>query len=209
MTDFVKEACVENLSQAITAEKKGADRIELCAHLDVGGTTPSRELIKSAHQNLSIPIRVMVRPRGGHFHYSNKEILQMKHSIDVCKEIGVEGVVFGILNEDHSLDLETTIELIQYAAPLQVVLHKAIDATPDPVQSFNELLSLEGITTVLTSGGQPTAEEGIENLMKMIEVSAGRIEVMPGGKVTDKNVEDLHRLLGASAYHGKKIVGEL
>lgn len=209
MTDFVKEACVENLSQAINAEKKGADRIELCAHLKVGGTTPSRNLIMDAYQNLDIPIRVMIRPRGGKFHYSDEEIRQMKYSIDVCKEIGVEGVVFGILKEDLSLDLKKTRDLIQYAKPLQVVIHKAIDATPDPVKSFKELLTLEGITTVLTSGGQPTAQDGKENLKKMIEISAGRIEVMPGGKVTFKNLGDLHRLLGTTAYHGKRIVGNL
>lgn len=209
MRDFIKEACVGNLSQAIIAERKGADRIELCAHLEVGGTTPSRKLIAEAYQKLSIPIRVMIRPRGGNFNYSDQEIRQMKNSIDYCKEIGVEGVVFGILKEDRSIDLKKTAELIQYAKPLHVVIHKAIDATPDPVNSFKELFTLEGITTVLTSGGQPTAQEGKENLKKMIEISGGRIEVMPGGKVTDKNVQELHQLLGTTAYHGKRIVGEL
>lgn len=209
MTHFTKEACVGNLREAMMAEKKGADRVELCANLKVGGTTPSRELISEAFHRLSIPIRVMVRPRGGNFHYSEEEMRQMKDAIDYCKEIGVEAVVFGVLRQDRSLDIEKTAELIQYAHPLKVVIHKAIDNTPDPVKAFRELMALEGITTVLTSGGASTAEEGRENLKKMIEISEGRMEVMPGGKVTDKNVQELHLYLQASAYHGKKIVGQL
>lgn len=209
MIHFIKEACVGNLQEAINAEKKGADRIELCANLEVGGTTPSKKLIAEAVQKLSIPIRVMIRPRGGDFHYQEEEVTLMKNSIEYCKEIGVEAVVFGLLRVDHSIDIEKTAELIRFAQPLEVVIHKAIDATPDPVEALRELTALEGITTVLTSGGKPTAHEGRKNLKKMIEIAGDRFEVMPGGKVTDKNVQELHQYLQASVYHGKRIVGEL
>lgn len=209
MSSFTKEACVSTLKHALQAQNYGADRIELCDRLDLGGTTPSRELIKQANDELNIPIRVMIRPRGGDFSYSEDEIQEMIDAIHYCKSVGVEGVVFGVLDEENRLDTAQISRLIEAALPLKVVIHKAIDLTPDPVAALESLIQIEGVTTVLTSGGRSTAFEGLNNLKAMIELAGEKLEIMPAGKVTYANLEELHRTLGARAYHGKKIVGDL
>src|SRR5690606_31490145 len=157
---MIKEACVGDLKESIIAEKKGADRLELCAELHLGGTTPPEELILQAKQQVKIPLRIMIRPRGGNFIYSKAELAEMRNSIEFCKKAGVEAVVFGILKEDNSLDLEAISELAALAQPLKVVVHKAIDLTPDPLEAAKELCRIGKIDTILTSGGKPTAFEG-------------------------------------------------
>ena len=209
MNNFIKEACVGNLQESLRAEEKGADRLELCANLDVGGTTPSEELILQAKQQVTIPLRIMIRPRGGDFVYSEAELEEMRTSIKFCKKAGVEAVVFGILKPDNSLNIEEMAEFARLAAPLKVVIHKAIDLTPDPVAAMESLKAIDEVATVLTSGGKATAFEGRENLKKMLEIGGRKIEIMPGGKVSDTNVEELHHILNARAYHGKLIVGDL
>lgn len=208
MKTFIREACVDSLDQALVAEKKGADRIELCADLQYDGLTPSEDLISEAKRRLNIPVRVMIRPRPGNFIYSAQELLQMEEVITFCRKVGVEGVVFGIQKSDCTLDLDLISELADQAFPLKVVIHKAIDDTPDPVEALADLKKLERISTVLSSGGARTAHGGREVLKEMIKIS-GNIEVMPAGKITAANVDELHRYLGAGAYHGKKIVGSL
>lgn len=209
MNPFIKEACVENLSQAKSAEKNGANRIELCSHLEVGGLTPSEELISMVLNHVNIPVRVMIRPRAGNFLYSEKEIFQMEASIEFCKRAGVEGVVFGILKQDHCLNIQAIRELISAAFPLKVVIHKAIDNTPDPLQSVRELAELGGVDTILTSGGFATAFEGKENLREMLKICGNEVELMPAGKITKDNLLDFHQHLEARAYHGRSIVGTL
>lgn len=206
---YTKEACVETLSEAIKAEKQGADRIELCANLDVGGTTPSFELIQEAKAKLSIPIRVMIRPRGGDFYYSDSEIESMQSQIEICKKLNVEAVVFGVSNLDKTLNIESIKKLALKAYPLKVVIHKAIDETPDISLACKSLISTEQITTILTSGGKDTAEENLVFLKSLIDLAGDKIEIMPAGKITDKNIEKLHVFLKARAYHGKLIVGSL
>lgn len=206
--NYIKEACVENLSQVLQAQKKGADRIELCDRLDLDGTTPSRELIRAAKET-GIPVRVMIRPRGGNFIYSEKELKEMQESILFCKEQGVEGVVFGIQKEDGSLNYEQIQKLAEFASPLKVVVHKAIDSTPDPVDAVKDLLKIGEVSSILTSGGMETAFEGKDNLKKMIEIADGQIEIVVAGKVKDSNIEQLHQFLHSTAYHGKRIVGDL
>lgn len=208
MDIFIREACVDSLDQALVAEKKGADRIELCSDLQYDGLTPSENLISEAKKRLNIPVRVMIRPRSGNFVYSEQELLQMEKAIAFCRKVGVDGVVFGILKSDHTLDLNLISRLAVQAFPLKVVIHKAIDDTPDPVKALADLTKLGGIATVLSSGGAKTAQDGRQVLLEMIETS-GNIEVMPAGKITAGNVHELHRFLGARAYHGKKIVGVL
>lgn len=206
---MIKEACVGDLKESIIAEKKGADRLELCAELHLGGTTPSEELILQAKQQVKIPLRIMIRPRGGNFIYSEAELAEMRNSIEFCKKAGVEAVVFGILKEDNILDLEAISELAALAQPLKVVVHKAIDLTPDPLEAAKELCRIGKIDTILTSGGKPTAFEGKEVLRQMIDSCGKELEIMPAGKVSEENLEELHLLLGAQAYHGKLIVGSL
>lgn len=209
MKNLLKEACVGNLKEAINAEKQGADRLELCAELHLGGTTPSEELILQAKQQLHIPLRIMIRPRGGDFVYTEEELQEMRASIEFCKSAGVEAVVFGILDKENQLDLPRISELARLAQPLKVVIHKAIDLTPDPLEAAKQLCRIEEIDTILTSGGQPTAFEGREVLQRMIDSCGEKLEIMPGGKVSHSNLKELHGLLGAKAYHGKLIVGDL
>ena len=209
MEKFLKEACVENLDQALRAEAKGADRIELCAHLNLDGLTPSRELIVEASQQLNIPLRIMIRPRGGNFLYSAEEVKMMIASIEFCKAVGVEGVVFGILDSDRKLNLEVIKQLTDVATPLKVVIHKAIDHTVEPLEGLVQLTEIEGVTSVLTSGGAQTALEGKEVLKEMLRLCRGGIEIVPAGKITHNNIYEMHEYFDAKAYHGKRIVGDL
>ncbi|PKD16420.1 copper homeostasis protein [Salegentibacter salinarum] len=206
---YVKEACIETLEQAIAAENKGADRIELCSNLQLEGLTPSNDLIVQVLDKINIPVRVMIRPRTGNFLYSEKEITEMKRTVITCKNLGVEGVVFGVLKADKTLDIDIISMLTNLAFPLNVVIHKAIDNTPDLLKEFEKLKAIKGISTILTSGGAKTAIEGCGVLKEMIATSQNAIEIMPAGKITFENLSEIHCLLGASAYHGKQIVGKL
>ncbi len=209
MDQFIKEACVEKLEQVIKAKEKGAGRVELCDRLDLGGTTPSRELIRTSIA-CGIPVRVMIRPRGGDFQYSEVELEEMIDSINFCKESGVEGVVFGMQQLDKTLNYEQIVKLVNISFPLKVVIHKVIDETPDPLSSVENLMKVNGVTGVLTSGGMNlTAFGGKKTLMDMLKISGNKLEIIPAGKITDKNVMELHKILGAKAYHGKQIVGSL
>ncbi|WP_373055731.1 copper homeostasis protein CutC [Zunongwangia sp. H14] len=208
-TNYLKEACVETFQQAMNAENLGANRIELCARLDLEGITPSKELIKQCMDRLNIPLRIMIRPRAGDFVYSEEEMEKMKSSIRFCKDLGVDGVVFGILNKDKTLNLDAISKLVNFALPLKVIIHKAIDETPHILTAVKELCQIGGITSILTSGGKLRALEGIPVLKNMIEISRNQVEIIPAGNITSENVEDIHLQLGAKVYHGKLIVGKL
>lgn len=206
---FIKEACVENLNQAVKAEALGADRIELCDNLDLDGTTPPTDLIKAVVQNVSIPVRVMIRPRGGDFIYTHEELNIMQQQINSCKQLGVEGVVFGVLNPDNTLNIPVIKTLIAWATPLQVTIHKAIDDTPNIPEALNALQNLNKPVTVLTSGGKATAQEGKAILKQLVNMANLDTEILPAGKINAKNINSLHEYIGAKAYHGKRIVGTL
>ena len=206
---FIKEACVEGLTQAINAQKLGADRIELCANLDVGGTTPSVDIIKAVLRDIKIPVRVIIRPRGGNFVYTDEELTLMGNQIKTCKQLGVEGVVFGVLKEDHTLNLHFIRNLVELALPLKVTIHKAIDETPDIYKALESLESLNQNVTVLTSGGEITAEKGKHILKQLVAMANEKTEILPAGKINTENIQSLHQYISAKAYHGKQIVGEL
>lgn len=204
--NLILEACVESLEDAIRAEQAGADRIELCGDLSVGGVTPSEALTLACVSNLKIPIMAMVRPRGGNFVYSTAELEQMKQDISFFKKAGVAGVVFGILDENNAVQLEQTRELAEMAKPLLVTFHKAIDDTPDPVAAIKRLTQVVGIQRVLTSGGKETAKEGAETLRKMQAAAEGNIIILAAGKVTKENLMQVHSAIRTTEYHGKRIV---
>jgi len=208
-TPYLKEACVETLDQALAAEAKGADRLELCAYLAFDGLTPAPDLIKKVIEQVKIPVRVMIRPRNGDFKYNEDELKHMKNGIAFCKKQGAEGVVFGALTQDNELNLEAIKELTKAAKPLKVVIHKAIDATSQPLEALEQLLEINGIDTVLTSGGRSNAFDGTETLKAMLKRAGDKLEIMPAGKITQFNLQELHAQLGAKFYHGSRIVGEL
>lgn len=203
---LIFEACVETLDDALTAEKRGANRIELCSALDQDGLTPSAELTLQCLQNLSIPVMAMVRPRGGDFVYTEAEIRQMESEIEFFKQSGVAGVVFGLLAEDDTIDIANTSRLARLAFPLEVTFHKAIDYSNDILKSFQELNAITGITRVLTSGGMDTAWNGREVLKQMQELPDRKIKIIAAGKVLPENRIQIAEFTGVSELHGQRIV---
>jgi copper homeostasis protein len=206
---MIKEACVETFEEAQKAEQQGADRIELCSDLANDGLTPSPELMQKTCAALKIPVMVMIRPRAGNFVHSEEEINQMKTEIDRAKHAGAAGVVFGLLTAVNKIDVENTRLLAEYAHPLPITFHKAIDELENPVEGVEVLKTISGIKRILTSGGKSTAMEGLETLKKMLQTADENPIIMIAGKVTDKNVEEIQQLTGAIEFHGRRIVGNL
>lgn len=205
--NMIKEACVETLEEALLAEKKGANRIELCSDLLNDGLTPSFELMKKTCSMMKIPAMIMIRPRAGNFVYTEKEIGQMKSEIDLAKKSGAFGVVFGLLTSENKIDEKNTKILAEYAHPLPVTFHKAIDDLENPVEGVSILKEISGIKRILTSGGKQTALEGLKTIREMIEVAEEQIIILVAGKVLDSNVEEIQKLTGAKELHGRRIVG--
>ena len=202
---MIKEACVESFIDAIEAEKRGADRIELCDNLSQGGTTPSYGTIKLALSTLKIPVFPIIRPRGGDFYYTPAEIEVIKEDIKICKSLGVKGVVLGILTADKKIDFKTLAEFMELAKPMEVTFHKAIDELEDPTLVIDELINL-GVKRILSSGTKPTALEGRDILNKMIEKAGDRLTIVVAGKVTKEILPEVSSLISAKEYHGKVIV---
>lgn len=202
---MIKEACVESFEKAKEAQDKGANRIELCENLAVGGTTPSYGTVKICLEKLNIPIFPMVRARGGNFNYSKDEIEIMKEDIKLFKKIGVKGIVLGCLTNDNKIDLETTKELVDLAYPMEVTFHKAIDEISNPLDYIDALIDI-GIKRILTSGGKATALEGKDLINDMIRKSNKKLKIVVAGKVTKENLSELSSLISSDEFHGKQIV---
>ena len=202
---MIKEACVESFEKALEAQSNGANRIELCENLAVGGTTPSYGTVKICLEKLNIPIFPMIRARGGNFVYSKDEIEIMKEDIKIFKELGVKGVVLGCLTSDNKIDLELTKKLVNLAYPMEVTFHKAIDEIQNPLDYIDNLINI-GIKRILTSGGKVTALEGKDLINEMIKKSNGRLKIVVAGKVTKGNLNGLSNLISADEFHGKLIV---
>ena len=202
---MIKEACVESFEKALEAQSNGANRIELCENLAVGGTTPSYGTVKICLEKLNIPIFPMIRARGGNFVYSKDEIEIMKEDIKVFKDLGVKGVVLGCLTSDNKIDLELTKTLVNLAYPMEITFHKAIDEISNPLDYIDDLVDI-GIKRILTSGGKATALEGKDLINEMIKKSNGRLKIVVAGKVTKGNLNGLSNLISADEFHGKLIV---
>ncbi|MGL6120607.1 MAG: copper homeostasis protein CutC [Fusobacteriaceae bacterium] len=202
---MIKEACVESFKEAKLMIEYGADRIELCENLAVGGTTPSYGTIKECLKKLSVPTFVMIRPRGGDFVYSEDEINIIQNDILLCKDLGVKGIVLGVLTKENTIDNSLLKSLIALSSPMQITFHKAIDEVSDPLTALEILIEL-GVNRVLTSGKAETALEGKNLLKKMITKAGDKITIVVAGKVTKENFHDIHHLIQNNEYHGKKIV---
>jgi copper homeostasis protein len=205
---MILEACVENLSEALLAQERGADRIELCENLAVGGTTPSYGTIVTCKKHLSIPVIVMIRPRGGNFVYTPPEVDSMLEDIRICQKAGADGIATGVLTSSGDIDLNILRLLIREAGSMQLTFHKAIDETGN-IEAEIQKLKDTGIHRVLTSGGEPTALEGSRMLKKLIHLTAGSLVILAAGKVTSENLDMLSRIIPSSEFHGRKIVGNL
>jgi copper homeostasis protein len=196
------EAAVESLDDALSAADGGADRLELCLRLDLGGTTPDRELIESVLDRVDIPVLAMIRPRGGSFTYSARELARMVSDIAMASELGVAGVVFGVLDAEHRVDIAATKTLIEAAGELPVTFHRAIDRTPDILAALDALASL-GVARVLTSGGAPTAREGIDTIAALVEQAGDTLSIVAGGGVRHNNVREIVERTGVSEVHAR------
>jgi len=203
---IIKEACVDSLKGAIIAEKNGADRIELCSLPDQDGLSPSPELVESTCNHLKIPVMVMVRLRTGNFQYTNEEMDEMIRYVRQIRSFSISGFVFGALTSEYWPELDQTMQIVDAAGELDTTFHKAIDCTPDPVESAKRL-NPTGISRILTSGGEETADNGSEVINAMQEASNQKI--LAAGKITSDNLPFLQKKLNVTEFHGKRIVGDL
>ncbi|WP_353169375.1 copper homeostasis protein CutC [Flavobacterium sp.] len=199
----IEIACF-NLESALLAQKAGVDRVELCANVSVGGKTPSIEIIQQAREHLTIDIYVMIRPRGGDFVYSEAEFKQMKSEIENIKQLGVNGFVFGILNEDKTINIEQNKALVELAKPFPCSYHRAFDAVSNYEQAMEDVIAC-GFSTLLTSGTFSNVTEGKEVLKKLVEQAKNRLEIMPGGGLRSTNISELNQIVNANWYHSSAI----
>lgn len=194
------EIVVYNIESAMKAQEGGADRIELCENPAEGGTTPSAGVIELVRQNLSIDVFVMIRPRGGDFHYSNYEFHAMKRDISLCQKLGVDGFVFGILNADGTIDKKRCQELITRVRPLKVTCHRAFDMTRDPFEALEDCIEA-GFNRILTSGHQMQAISGAALIGELVKKAQGRISIMAGSGVNEETVEAVVQKSGVHEIH--------
>ena len=182
------------------AADNGADRIELCANPHEGGTTPSYGMMKAARKSTQIQVFPIIRPRGGDFLYTAAEFEAMKDDIKSAQDIGCEGVVIGMLNEDGSVDVERCQELVELANGMEVTFHRAFDRVNDALKSLEQIIVM-GCKRILSSGLKPTAIEGIPMLKTLVSQANGRIKIMPGSGVRSENIMQLAEETGAICFH--------
>lgn len=198
--DILVEVCCGSIDDAIQAETGGADRIELNSSLFLGGLTPSIGTVIEVKKKLDIPVMVMIRPRSGGFNYSSAELEVMEQDIKMVIDNGTDGIVFGILKENGTIDKERCKRLIKAAGDSELVFHRAFDVTPDPYKAVDDLIEL-GFNRILTSGQKSTTVAGINLLRDLIKYATGRIEILPGGGIRDYNVEDIVNKIGCDQIH--------
>ncbi len=194
------EICVFNTATAVAAEQAGADRIELCENYANGGTTPSYGYLKTVREKIGIPVFPMIRPRGGDYFHTQDEIDIIRKDILLCKELGFDGVVFGLLNQDGTIDQENTARLVEAAYPLDVTFHRAFDRCKNPLEALETLIQC-GCTRVLTSGQYPKVTEGLALVKTLVEQSNSRIIIMPGSGLNSSNVQDIIDTTGVTEVH--------
>ena len=197
---YIFEICANSVDSCKAAQYGGADRVELCAGIPEGGTTPSYGMIKNARKSIDIALNVIIRPRGGDFLYTESELEEMLFDIAAAKELGADGLVFGCLCPDGSVDKKAMKRLMEAAGDTPVTFHRAFDHSADPFKALEDIIGL-GCTRILTSGCRPTAAEGTPLLAQLIEKAAGRIIIMPGCGVNENNIAEIARLSGAREFH--------
>jgi copper homeostasis protein len=204
--EVLVEICVDSAASAVAAERGGARRIELCSDLLEGGITPSAGMIEVVRGKVAIAIQVMIRPRGGDFCYDVGEFEIMQRDIAIAKNLGADGIVFGILDAEGNVDTERSRRLVELARPLDVTFHRAFDMSADLFRSLEDVCAT-GANRILTSGGQPTALQGLDVIAQLVKAAKGRIAIMPGSGikpenawriVTESGVREIHAGLGTS-----------
>lgn len=199
MKNYVLECCADSVQSAVNAEKGGANRIELCSALVIGGLSPSVCLFDEVMKNCSIKVNVLLRPRFGDFCYDDFETEIIKNEIKLFRERGANGVVIGVLKPDGTLDMEKMKLLMEEAKGMEVTLHRAFDVARDPFETLEQAKVL-GINTILTSGQKNTASEGAELLRELVEKS-GDVDILVGSGVSAQVIESLYSATKATSYH--------
>ena len=197
------EICANSIESALNAQNGGADRVELCMELSVGGVTPSKGMIQLVKELLEIPLYVLIRPRSGDFNYSIMELEIMKEDIAYCAELGCGGVVIGALTQERKIDQTKTTALMDAAGFMDVTFHRAFDEVPNHFEAMDTLRDL-GIQRVLTSGGKGNAIDNIDTLCELVEEAEDDIIIMPGGGIRTENITDLLEI-GALEYHSSAL----
>ena len=197
------EICVDSYASAMAAIRGGADRLELCSALAVGGLTPSAALLRQIRQASSIPVRCLMRPRGGDFLYTNEEIAQMAMEMDSLRAAGADGFVIGCLTPEGNLDAQAMRPLLEAAQGLGLTLHRCIDVSRDPLQTYRDAAAL-GIDTILTSGAAPNCKAGFQTIAQLLTLrdETNGPEVLIGAGVNAKVIDYFRaRLPAARAFH--------
>ncbi|MFB4212190.1 copper homeostasis protein CutC [Shouchella sp. JSM 1781072] len=208
MKSIVKEVCLENATFVQKAIAYKADRIELCDHLHIGGTTVSTDICENVVRmckGTGVEVMAMVRPRGGDFVYSEADVHEMAQTIKTFTEVGVDGVVLGCLTKNNKLDLPHLQTFLSNIDPRKVTFHMAFDAIKDPFNAIDQLSSLH-VKRILTHGPHQAIDDNIPRLKAYNEYAAGRIIIMPGGGITTKNVASLAKITGTTELHGTRIL---
>ena len=187
---MIYEICASSFESARNAQIAGATRIELCSELGVGGITPSYGLIKKVMDELSIGNCVLIRPRSGDFTYTEEEFDVMLRDIVLCRELGCQGVVTGVLHRDNTIDEARTAQLMEAAGTMEFIYHRAFDCAPDPIAAIHTLKRL-GVHRILTSGGKKSAIEGLDLLKELNRIGGGQPTIMPGGGINAKSIEQI------------------
>ena len=200
MVNYIIEIATTDFTTTKSAVEGGADRIELCAALSDGGTTPSYGTIKKCREAFPVPIFPIIRPRGGDFLYSDEEFELMMADVAICKELMCEGVVTGLLLPDGNIDIPRTATLVAAAYPLEITFHRAFDRCADPFAALEDLIEI-GCQRILTSGQKPSAPEGMELIEALVQQAADRIIIMPGSGVRKENIRKLRDGTGATEFH--------
>ena len=203
------ECCVESLSEALIAEKRGACQLELCSDLANDGLTPDTALTEKILETISIPLKVMIRHRKGDFFYDKSDISIIRNQINSMKLIGIKHIVFGSLTHLNRINLEQIKMVSEWAYPMNVTYHKAIDLSENFFEDAELLLQFKNVKSLLTSGQASTAEKGYLTLKRLLADFGKNIKIISAGRITDKNLNKIHNMIRGRYYHGRKILGEL
>lgn len=197
---YIIEIATSDFTTTRSAVEGGADRIELCANLAEGGTTPSFGTIKQCREAFTVSLYPIIRPRGGDFLYTKDEFEIMLQDVKLCKQLGCDGVVIGLLNMDGTIDMVRTAQLVEAAYPLGVTFHRAFDRCKEPFTALEELIEI-GCERILTSGQQPSVVDGVEVVAELNKIAADRIIIMPGSGVRKENINMLAERTGCTEFH--------